>query len=161
MLFASCLLPLAPCLLPLAFWPLPLSEIGDFATFTPADGMSDISINVSNFTLHSIYYSGEELNITFFLKNTNKNGFTVKLKNTVSYFDWTMNKKLRLLKIDDEGGSFAQDISFNLQRPELVSYDQLFIFEDADEIKIAFLALAENITLHYFDHGMGRSWPYD
>ena len=130
-------------------------------TFDLADGMSDISINVSNFTLHSIYFSGDELSITFFLRNCSKNGFTVRLKNTVSYFDWTMNKKLRLLKIDDEGGSFAQDISLNLQRPELANYDQLFIFEDADEIKVAFMALAENITLHYFDHGMGRKWPYD
>ena len=150
MIITSCLLPLAFCLLPLALY-----DIKDFPIFTPADGMSDISINVSNFTLHSIYFSEDELSITFFLRNCNNNGFTVRLKNTVSYFDWTMNKKLRLLKIDDEGGSFAQDISLNLQRPELVNYDQLFIFEDADEIKVAFMALAEVITLHYFDHGMG------
>jgi hypothetical protein len=126
-----------------------------------ADGMNDISINVSNFTLHSIYYTGSELCLTFFLRNNGKNGFTVKLKNTVTYFDWTMNKKLRLLKIEDEGGSFAQDISLNLQRPELANYDQLFLFEDAEEVKVAFLALAEHITLHYFDHGMGKKWPYD
>ena len=123
--------------------------------------MTDISINVSNYTLHSIYYTGDELSITFLLKNIDKNGFTVKLRNTVSYFDWTMNKKLRLLKIDDQGGSFATEISLNLQRPELAGYDQLFLFEDADEVKIAFMAIAENISLHYFDHGLGKKWPYD
>jgi len=123
--------------------------------------MNDISINVSNFTLHSIYYTGSELCLTFFLRNNDKNGFTVKLKNIVSYFDWTCNKKLRLLKIDDENGAFAQEMSLNLHRPELTSYDQLYLFEDADEIKVAFIGLAENITLHYFDHGMGKKWPYD
>jgi hypothetical protein len=126
-----------------------------------ADDMNDISINVSNFTLHSIYYTGSELCLTFFLRNNGKNGFTVKLTNTVSYFDWTMNKKLRLLKIDDDNGSFAREMSLNLQKPELANYDQLYLFEDTDEMKVAFIGLAENITVHYFDHGMGKKWPYD
>jgi len=72
-----------------------------------------------------------------------------------------MNKKLRLLKIDDDNGSFAREMSLNLQKPELANYDQLYLFEDTDEMKVAFIGLAENITVHYFDHGMGKKWPYD
>ena len=70
----------------------------------------------------------------------------LELKDVVGFIDTTSeSKKIRTLRLDEEGGSYNFDLSLRLQREEINSFPEVFLFVDESCVDFCFRASAKSI----------------
>ena len=63
----------------------------------------------------------------------------------VGFIDDSTNEGLKILRIDEGGGSYPYDLSLRLKRADVKNFSEVFFFTDKDEIHFSFRACAETI----------------
>lgn len=116
-------------------------------------------LDLSDYKLSSILFLDGKLSISFQSHDKSKSDVSIHLLNTVAFRDWIGNHSLASLRIDD-AGSFGFDVSLHLQRPEVKSFMELFVFSDSQKPEILFRAIAEQITVKQTGPNKDSLWPF-
>jgi len=88
------------------------------------------------------------INLKLFLQNhlDNNDRKVLELKEVVGIIENSLNKEqLKILRIDDNGNSYAHDLSLRLQNAEIKTFKEVFIFTDANCVNYCFRASARSV----------------
>ena len=70
----------------------------------------------------------------------------LELKDVVGFIDNDHSEKaIKILRLDEEGGSYNLDLSLRLQKPEITNFPEVFIFVDTTCVDFCFRAVAKFI----------------
>ncbi len=111
--------------------------------------MKKKAVDLTAYNLHQVVLLGAVTELLFVSALSSQKDFVVHLNDIVASFDWTRSRVLTSLRIEKKAGAFGKEISQQLDRPEAAEYMRLYIYEDAEEKKVAYRALAEKITIRY------------
>jgi hypothetical protein len=105
-----------------------------------------MKIEIDNYKIVSALLTGTNLRIVFQHRVDTNNRKVLELKHTAGFINNTINEQeIKILRIDEEGGSYCLDLSMRLKQPEIVKYPEVFIFTDAACVHFCFRAVAKVI----------------
>jgi hypothetical protein len=109
-------------------------------------------INVSTFTLSSITYLNEGMEIRFDSRKENNKGFFIKMEHVVAFRSNIDTSSFFWIRVDGGDTSFAHEISIRLKEERIKAFKLLYIFKEEDHSAFVFRCLAENISIVHYDN---------
>ena len=100
----------------------------------------------------------QNLGIKFIKRENDREGFVVRLQKVIAYNGSLEKHKFSLIRIDEDGGSYALNVSIRVKVPAVAKYMVVYFFEEKYDIPI-FRAVAEKIDISYFDDAETSIWP--
>lgn len=87
---------------------------------------------------------GNDLKIIFVHINNIDDRKVLELNNVAGFFHkYEENTTLMWLRIDDIAGSYGEDLSMRLKRPEVATFKEVFLFKDKECVNFSFRAVAQ------------------
>jgi hypothetical protein len=116
----------------------------------PADIIDSGYMDLTKYEFIRSVLTGADLQIFFAEHNNDKKGFIIQLQNIVAFTDDIKNKKILMMRIDSDGGTYGIDMALKLKNKEYAKYMLLYLFEDIKHTAILFRGLAKNITVQNY-----------
>lgn len=102
-------------------------------------------INLVDYYILSKISLGTTLTITFQNNIDIHDRRVLEFKEIVGFIEQSTNGKLKSLRIDNGGNSYAHDLSLRLKRPEIMNFSEAFLFTD-EQVSFQFRACAKAIN---------------
>jgi hypothetical protein len=105
-----------------------------------------MKVDICTYEIVSKILLGTNLKFVFKNLHDTTDQKILELKDVVGFIDNThIEKTIKILRIDEEGGSYNLDLSLKLQKPEINNCPEVFIFSNTDCINFCFRAVARFI----------------
>ena len=108
-------------------------------------------VNVSAFTLNSMVYLNESIELRFDSLEEKNKGFFIKIERPVAFTSNIDSKSFCWIRVDGGDTSFGYEISIRLKDERVKGFKLLYLFKDEDHSAFAFRCLAEKISIVHFD----------
>lgn len=105
-----------------------------------------MKVDIDQYQIVSKQFSATNLKILFQHIYDTTDRKVLELNDVAGFIDNTpLEKTIKTLRIDEEGGSYNLDLSLRLQKPAVTNYPEVFIFVDTSCVEFCFRAVAKFI----------------
>ena len=105
-----------------------------------------MKVNLDDYDIVSKIFLGTNLKIIFTNKVDANARKVLELKEVVGFIDNTgVGNSIQTLRLDEGGGSYNFDLSLRLQREQINSFPEVFLFVDKTCVNFCFRAVAKSI----------------
>lgn len=116
-----------------------------------------MKVNLDNYKIVSKIFLGTNLRFVFQHIYETADKKILELKDVVGFIDNDHSEKaIKLLRLNEKGGSYNLDLSLRLQKPEITGFPEVFIFVDTTCENFCFRAVAKFI--HFRDWNEKDKW---
>ncbi|RPD43434.1 hypothetical protein [Paracnuella aquatica] len=105
-----------------------------------------MKVNLENYTVASKIFLGNNLKLILISTNGQDAKKVVELTEVVGFIEDKGTGRLSWLRIDDGNGSYNFDLSIRLQRPEIQTFNEVFLFVDDACVNFIFRAAAKSVS---------------
>jgi len=103
-------------------------------------------IDLEGYYILAQIYLGTRLTVTFQNSMDLHDRKVLILSEVAGVVDEYAGDEITCLRIDENGGTFAHDLSLRLRRPEIANFPEAIIFDDKGQSHIRFRGCAKNIN---------------
>jgi hypothetical protein len=105
-----------------------------------------MQVDINKYEIVSKILLGRNLKLIFEYGADTMHRKVLELQDVVGFIDNTDTKRqIKALRLDEEGGSYNIDLSLRLQRREIKTFPEVYIFVDTTCVDFCFRAVAKSI----------------